>query len=141
MHPPTAVFWKLNSKPTKKEQSKKGSPLILLSPSLNNRFKRITLVHKEKLDRCTIDIALVFWNKNGKISFNNLIIFELKKGRNLNMSPFIGILRQLKIRQAGLSKYCTGRAMLDASLKQNAFKPKLRLLHKEFTHLNTEILL
>lgn len=112
-----------------------------LSPSLNNHFKRITLIHKEKLDRCTIDIAVVFWNKNGKISFDNLIIFELKKGRSLNMSPFIGILRQLKIRQTGLSKYCTGRAILDAHLKQNSFKPKLRLLRKEFTHLNTDILL
>ena len=103
-----------------------------LLPSLHNKFKRITLIHKKKLDRCTIDIAPSFWNKNGKVSIDNLVIFELKKGRNLNMSPFIAILRQLRIRQTGLSKYCTGRALLDAELKQNAFKPRLRFLNKEF---------
>jgi hypothetical protein len=63
-----------------------------------------------------------------------MVIFKLKKGQNLNMSPFITILRRLKIRQTGMSKYCTGRALLDAELKQNAFKPRLRFLNQEFQH-------
>lgn len=102
-----------------------------LQPSLNNRFHRITLIHKEKLDRCTIDISLVFWNENGNTSLENLVIFELKRGRSLKSSPIILILRRLKIKQRGLSKYCTGRAFLDPQLKQNAFKPRLRFLQKE----------
>lgn len=102
-----------------------------LQPSLNNSFRRLTLIHKNKLDRCTIDISPQFWNSNGKVKFENLVIFELKRGRSLKSSPIVSMLRQLKIRQRGLSKYCTGRAVLDRNLKQNAFKPRLRFLNKE----------
>lgn len=102
-----------------------------LHPSLNNKFKRITLIHKEKLDRCTIDISPVFWNEKGSSVFDNLVIFELKRGRSLKSSPIVAILRHLKIRQRGLSKYCTGRAILDSQLKQNAFKSRFRFLNKE----------
>jgi hypothetical protein len=102
-----------------------------LQPALNNKFKRITLIHKEKLDRCTIDISPVFWNEKGKSKIENLVIFELKRGRSLKLSPIVSILRNLKIRQRGLSKYCTGRAMLDPDLKQNAFKSRFRFLNKE----------
>ncbi len=101
-----------------------------LSNSLNNQFYRITLIHKEKLDRCTIDIQPKFWNNNGKISFENLVIFELKRGRSLKSSPMVALLRKLKIRQRGLSKYCTGRAFLEPKLKRNAFKPRLRFIYK-----------
>ncbi len=99
-------------------------------PSLQNRFRRITLIHKEKKDRCTIDVSPEFWNEKGKIILQNLVIFELKKGQGLKASPIVDILRQLKIRQRGLSKYCTGRALLDKELKQNAFKPRIRFLDK-----------
>ena len=40
------------------------------------------------------------------------------------------ILRKLKIRQRGLSKYCPARAFLDTELKRNAFKPRLRFIEK-----------
>lgn len=102
-----------------------------LSPSMHNKFNRLTLIHKDKLDRCTIDIGPVFWNEHGEERFDNLVIFELKRGRSLKSSPIVSLLRKLKIRQRGLSKYCTGRATLDNSLKQNSFKPRLRFLHKE----------
>lgn len=102
-----------------------------LEPKLKNKFKRITLIHKEKLDRCTIDISPVFWNNNGKTRVDHLVIFELKRGRSLKSSPMVNLIRELKIRQRGLSKYCTGRAMLEPELKQNMFKPRLRFLNKE----------
>lgn len=105
----------------------KGIPL---RKSLNNQFYRITLIHKNKLDRCTIDVHPKFWNEKGEISFDDLVIFELKRGRSLKSSPMLSILRQLKIRQRGLSKYCTGRALLDSELKRNAFKPRLRFIAK-----------
>ena len=102
-----------------------------LEPKLNNKFKRITLIHKDKLDRCTIDISPVFWNENGKAKFEHLVIFELKRSRSLKSSPMIDLMRELKIRQRGLSKYCTGRALLEQDLKKNMFKPRLRFLDKE----------
>ena len=102
-----------------------------LRNSLNNQFYRITLIHKNKLDRCTIDIQPKFWNEKGKIGFDDLVIFELKRGRSLKSSPMLSLLRELKIRQRGLSKYCTGRAFLDPELKRNAFKPRLRFIQKQ----------
>lgn len=102
-----------------------------LKPKLNNKFKRITLIHKDKLDRCTIDISPVFWNENGKAKFDHLVVFELKRGRSLKSSPMVDLMRELKIRQRGLSKYCTGRAILEQDLKKNMFKPRLRFINKE----------
>ena len=102
-----------------------------LQPSLSNKFKRITLIHKQKLDRCTIDINPEFWNENSKSKIENLVIFEVKRGRSLKLSPIVSILKNLKIRQKGLSKYCTGRAILDNRLKQNAFKQRLNFITKK----------
>jgi hypothetical protein len=106
----------------------------VLVPVLNNKFKRLTLIHKDKLDRCTIDISPVFWNEKNTVNINELGIFELKRGHSLKASPIVSILRNLKIRQRGMSKYCTGRALLESGLKQNAFKPRLRFLHKEILY-------
>jgi hypothetical protein len=100
-------------------------------PMLINKFRRLTFIHKDKLDRCTIDISPVFWNENKMLSIPGLAIFELKRGHSLKSSPIVSILRNLKIRQRGMSKYCTGRAMLEPQLKQNGFKPRLRFLYKE----------
>ena len=101
-----------------------------LVKSLSNQFYRITLIHKEKKDRCTIDIQPRFWNENGEVCFEKLVVFELKRGRSLKGSPMVKIMRQLNIRQRGLSKYCTGRAFLDPGLKRNLFKPRLRFIEK-----------
>jgi len=102
-----------------------------LAPVLNNKFKRLTLIHKNKLDRCTIDISPVFWNENNAVNIFDLAIFELKRGHSLKASPIVAMLRNLKIRQRGMSKYCTGRALLESEIKQNAFNPRLRFLYKE----------
>jgi hypothetical protein len=108
-----------------------------LLPVLNNSFKRLTLIHKEKLDRCTIDICPVFNIEKNTIELKNLGVFELKRGKSLKSSPVVNILRNLKIRQRGMSKYCTGRALLEPELKQNAFKPRLRFLYKEILNKET----
>ena len=102
-----------------------------LIPVLNNKFKRLTLIHKNKLDRCTIDISPVFWNENNILNMADLAIFELKRGHSLKSSPIVAMLRNLKIRQRGMSKYFTGRAMLEPELKQNAFKPRIRFINRE----------
>lgn len=98
---------------------------------LYNKFKRLTLIHRDKLDRCTIDISPVFWNDNNAVNIYDLAIFELKRGKSLKSSPIVEILRNLKIRQRGMSKYCTGRALLEPELKHNTFNPRLRFLKNE----------
>ncbi len=112
----------------------------LLEPTLNNKFYRLTLIHKGRKDRCTIDIKPRFWNAQGEIQLDDLVIFELKRGQSLKASPMVDLMRQLKIRQRGLSKYCTGRALLDPELKRNAFKPRLRFLKNMVVGRNEMIL-
>lgn len=107
---------------------------VPLQPTLQSSFQRISLISKAGTDRCTIDIQPEFNNENGSAGFQDLAIFELKRGRSLKSSPIVNVLRQLKIRQRGMSKYCTGRALLDAGLKQNSFKPRLHFLKKEFNN-------
>ena len=105
-----------------------------LVPVINNRFRRITLVNKNNTDRCTIDMNLEFKNHRNNIIFDDLVIVEIKRGRSLKSSPLLLVLREKKIRQRGLSKYCTGRAMLEPELKRNGFKPRLRYIYKNITY-------
>jgi len=85
-------------------------------------------------DRCTIDFFPEFRNENGTRSFPGLVIFELKRSRSMKLSPLYKVLREMKIRQRGLSKYCTGRALLDKNVKQNRFKKNLLFLERELTN-------
>jgi len=101
-----------------------------LMPTLNNRFYRISLMHKERKDRCTIDIKARFWNDYGRVWFDDLVILELKYLHKIRSSTMITLLKEMKIRQQGLSKYCMARAILEPRLKQNAFKERLRYLEE-----------
>lgn len=105
-----------------------------IRPTMHNKFKRLTLINRQKLDRCTIDIAPTYWNENNKVNIDNLGIFELKRGKNIKGSPIVAILRKLEIKQRGMSKYCTGRALLDSDLKQNSFKPRLRFIREKLNY-------
>ena len=58
-----------------------------------------------------------------------LVIIELKRDGNV-FSPVLDILRQLRIKPSGFSKYCIGSVMTNKDLKQNLFKQKLVVLGK-----------
>jgi len=118
--------------PTENEFLADNSPYTkeVLQPALSNNFYRITLISKCRTDRCTIDLQTQFWNARNRYQLDNLVIFELKRSSQLNSSPIVPVMKKLGIRQRGLSKYCTGRALLDDSIKKNAFKPRLRYLEK-----------
>ena len=125
--------------PEECEFLEKNSPYgnLNLHPALSNKFYRITLITKCRKDRCTIDFYPRFWNKNGEVEFRNLVIFELKRGSRLNDSPVVSVVKKLGIRQRGLSKYCTGRALLTPGLKKNAFKSRLRFLENKLNDIKT----
>ena len=118
--------------PTENEFLADNSPYTkeVLQPALSNNFYRITLISKCRKDRCTIDLQTQFRNENNRFQLDDLVIFELKRCSQLNSSPIVPVMKKLGIRQRGLSKYCTGKALLDNSLKKNAFKPRLRYLEK-----------
>lgn len=102
-----------------------------LAPQLHTRFERITLVNKAKTERLTIDTRLRWENVQTAqtAELGDLVVIELKRDGNCP-SEMLDILRQLRIKPTKMSKYCIGIALTNAEVKNNRFRPKLRLLDK-----------
>lgn len=103
----------------------------VLTQRIENRFHRITLVDKRKTERITIDLDLELSNliTDRQITLDNIVIIELKRN-GLLRSPILEMLRQLRIKQMGFSKYCIGTALTYPELPQNRFKSRLRKIIK-----------
>lgn len=102
-----------------------------ISPTVNNRFKRITLVNHGKTERLTIDFDVHFRNlqSQNEAEMPNLAIIELKRDGRLP-SPILPMLRELRIKPMGFSKYCIGAAITTPGLRINRFKKRLIKIHK-----------
>lgn len=103
-----------------------------LSPKIENRFKRITLVNKEKTERITIDSSIEFHNfvTGIEVVLPELVIIEWKRdGLNYN-SRLKPLLREFRIPETGFSKYCVGMAMTDSNLPKNRLKKRIRKIDK-----------
>ena len=107
-------------------QEKVHLGLADIHPTVRNQFHRITLVNYGKTERLTIDYDVSFHNlETGKDAHvGPLVIIELKRDGNVP-SPVIGILKQLRIKPSGFSKYCIGSVMTNKGLKQNLFKARM----------------
>lgn len=112
-------------------EKKVGLTLEDMEPVLQNQFDRITLVNKGKTERLTIDFNIRFTNfETGiKCGTADLVVVELKRDGNI-YSPIKEIIRELRIKPSGFSKYCIGTIMTNHEIKQNCLKPKLRELQK-----------
>lgn len=102
-----------------------------VSPVIENYFNRITLVNLGKTERLTIDFNLRFHNlvTDCREQFDRLVIIELKRDGNVP-SPALDIIRGLRIRRSGFSKYCIGSALTHSKLRRNNFKERLRFVNK-----------
>jgi hypothetical protein len=102
-----------------------------MHPTVRNQFHRITLVNYEKTERLTIDYDVHFHNMETGTDANvgPLVIIELKRDGNV-YSPVLDILRVLRIKPSGFSKYCIGSVMTNKKLKKNIFKEKMIVLSK-----------
>lgn len=102
-----------------------------MHPTVRNQFHRITLVNYGKTERLTIDYDVQFHNMETGTDANvgPLVIIELKRDGNV-YSPVLDILRVLRIKPSGFSKYCIGSVMTNKKLKQNIFKEKMIVLSK-----------
>ena len=100
-------------------------------PTVQNQFQRITLVNYGKTERLTIDFNVGFHNFETErdAETGELVIIELKRDGNV-FSPVLDILRQLRIKPLGFSKYCIGSVLTNAQLKNNLFKKKLIRISK-----------
>ncbi|MBR5639698.1 MAG: polyphosphate polymerase domain-containing protein [Muribaculaceae bacterium] len=102
-----------------------------LKPALRNWFDRITLVNKGKTERVTIDVDLRYHNVASGIdeTLSQAVIIELKRDGNAP-SPLLAMLRDLRIKPHGFSKYCIGTALTNPTIKQNRLKEKLHYVHR-----------
>lgn len=100
-------------------------------PTIENQFRRITLVNRDKTERLTIDFDLHFFNHETgeQTEYPDIVIIELKRGGRV-VSPVMKMLRTLRIKPSGFSKYCIGSAITNNSLKQNRFKKRLHRYEK-----------
>lgn len=102
-----------------------------LVPKVENRFERITLVNMAKTERLTIDCHVKFHHCETDIheTYDRLVIIELKRDGNV-YSPVKSMLRELRIKPSGFSKYCIGSALTKPALKRNRFKPRFTKIEK-----------
>ena len=102
-----------------------------IHPTVQNHFHRITLVNMAKTERLTIDFDVLFHNfeTNDETGTGELVIIELKRDGNV-YSPILDMLRQLRIKPSGFSKYCIGSVMTNQDLKHNMFKEKMVWIDK-----------
>lgn len=107
-----------------------------LAPSLLNEFSRITLVHKNFKERCTIDFNLRFKTSSHQKALNDLAILEIKSDGAPSGSPLRMFMRDQRIKSSGFSKYCIGRTYTSSNVKNNAFKPKIRMIEKTLKQVN-----
>ena len=100
-------------------------------PTIANRFQRITLVNYAKTERLTIDFDLHFHNfeTQEKKVMDQIVIIELKRDGRAE-SPILPLLRELRIKPSGFSKYCIGSAITNPGLRQNLFKERLVHIQK-----------
>lgn len=103
-----------------------------VTPVLWNNFTRLTLVHKTKNERLTIDLNLGFESflNGSKKDINHIIIAEVKQEKASSNSDFIQAIKKHHIRKSSMSKYCVGTALLNENLKQNNFKERILKINK-----------
>ena len=93
-------------------------------------FTRLTFVSKSSPERLTIDVSLSYKNELMEVSFPKLVIAEVKQDSSTSASPFIKLMRNRKIWQGSMSKYCFGIVNLYPRVKMNLFKERVRQLRE-----------
>lgn len=104
-----------------------------LETTLINTYNRITLVNKEKTERCTIDVNLSFKNPgvpHEEIQVNDIAIIEVKQSKTSVLKGIIAALRSMQIPPSSISKYVLGIILTRPQLKHNAFKPLQHKINK-----------
>jgi len=108
-------------------QESSGINPASLEPSVRINYQRITLVGAA--ERVTIDINLEFVQNGLHLPMKNLAIAEVKQSK-LSPSPIFEILKQEKLRETSISKYCLGIVSTRPQVKHNNFKQKIRTIKK-----------
>jgi len=109
---------------------KKETPLSAadFKPALWVHFTRLTFVSKRTPERLTIDVNLAYKNDSVELNFPRLVIAEVKQDKSSASSPFIRLMRERRIWEGSMSKYCFGIVNLYPRVKMNLFKERVKQL-------------
>jgi hypothetical protein len=100
-----------------------------LEPKLWVNYTRVTLVNRFEEERLTIDLDMEVKDENGSKRFDTLVIVEAKQAKAMD-TAFVKLLRDQRIREGGMSKYCIAVAELNENVRKNNFKEGLISLNK-----------
>ena len=100
-----------------------------LVPTLWVNYSRITLVSRHSTERLTIDLNLEFVKEPNSHQLHQLVIAEVKQEK-AGGSKFIDAMKQLRIAEGSISKYCMAVAYTCDHVKKNGFKEKLISIQK-----------
>ncbi len=103
-----------------------------LTPCLENRFDRITLVDRGMSERVTIDLGIRFHNRATGLDADiaRALVIEVKHEVGAPTSAIERALHDLHVLPRRMSKYCIGTALTNPTAKHNRFKPKLLYINK-----------
>lgn len=100
-----------------------------LAPALWVYYHRFMLVNPATKERLTFDANVWFRWKTQFVAYPNLIIADVQQEKGC-LSPFRMLMKEMGIRQGGISKYCLGLANMEPSLKVNTIKPMLAKINQ-----------
>ena len=105
-------------------------PVDRLECTLDNRFRRISLIGLHTEERVTIDVDLGFRYGELSTAFENLVVIEVKQHPYNPRSPIMNALHYAGMHERSLSKYTTAIAALVPGVARNRLLPLLRSLHR-----------
>jgi hypothetical protein len=100
-----------------------------IEPKLWVNYTRITLVNKTDEERLTIDLDLEIKAGDEVMRYEDLAIIEAKQGK-FTETAFIKQLKEHRVKEGGMSKYCIAVANLVDDVKKNNFKEGIRKINK-----------
>lgn len=103
-----------------------GLPPETLGHSLNNSFRRITLLGVERPERITLDVQMKFHVGEAACGLPGVVVAEVKSANSRTRTDVLRLFRSARLRPLGFSKYCLGTALLNEGLRANRFLPTLR---------------
>lgn len=101
-----------------------------LEAKLQVEFSRLTFVNNEENERATIDFNLRFSFNNRQVALPGIVVAEIKQNKFSVKSGSIAALRQLKVKEETMTKYCIGTSLIYPELKHNNFKSKIHTLNR-----------
>ena len=111
------------------EENMEGFDPHVLQPSVYIKYDRIAFTPFDGNERFSIDFNISARIGDKTTNFGEAVILEVMQDRR-HTTPIILHMRDLRLREASMSKYCLTMSLLNKDLKSNLFNEDLRRLEK-----------